>query len=80
MTPAQTDALDRARLILSEHFTAWALVMMAEFEENDNEENVEAAWDGGFSTAIGLLRGGERQMFQQRDNLNKERDGDQDRL
>ena len=77
MTAAQTDALEKARLILSEHFTGWVLVMLGEVEGSDNDESVEAAWDGGFSTAIGLLRGGERQMFRQRDKLNDERDGDQ---
>lgn len=53
LSQCQTDALDKVKELLDEHFEAWVLVWEAEVDDRTEHSNV--GWFGGHSRALGLL-------------------------
>lgn len=54
MTAAQTDALNKIRELMREHFSAGIVTVIGEIENEDRKEDIQSAWHGGSATAYGL--------------------------
>ena len=61
MSPAQEAAFNQIKEIMREHFESGVIVV--EFEVDDHKLGVDSCYNGGLSTALGLLDMGKHELL-----------------